>query len=80
MIKQASKGGIQVIDLDGPEGNAFTLIGYARKLGRQLGMDGERIAIEMRQGDYTQLVQTFDRYFGDYVVLETSNSKLLEAS
>jgi len=80
MIKQASKGGVQVIDLDGPEGNAFTLIGYARKLGRQLGMDPERIVIEMRQDDYTHLVQTFDYYFGDYVVLETSNSKLLEAS
>jgi len=80
MIKQATKGGVHVIDLDGPEGNAFTLIGYGRKLGRQLGMDSERIAIEMTQGDYTHLVQTFDRYFGDYVVLETSDPKLLQVS
>jgi hypothetical protein len=40
-----------VIDLTGPEGNAFCLE-------------------EMKSGNYENLVATFDKYFGDYVILE----------
>jgi hypothetical protein len=59
-----------VIDLTGPEGNAFALIAHAGGLSKQLGLDGEQIITEMKSGDYENLVEVFDKYFGDYVILE----------
>jgi hypothetical protein len=59
-----------VIDLTGPDGNAFALMAYAKKLATQLGMNYHVIIDEMKQGDYEHLVKTFDFHFGDYVILE----------
>jgi hypothetical protein len=59
-----------VIDLTGPEGNAFCLMGYAKKFARQLDLDANQIIEEMKSGDYENLVTIFDKYFGDYVILE----------
>jgi hypothetical protein len=61
---------IAVIDLTGPQGNAFFLLGQAGQYARQLGLDGDIIIAEMKSGNYENLVQVFDRYFGDYVILE----------
>ena len=69
MIREKQDGPI-VIDLTGPEGNAFCLMGYARKLARQLGLDSEKVIGEMMRGDYQNLIEVFDGYFGDYVILE----------
>ena len=60
------------INLNGPQGNAFFLLGTASKLGRQLGLDKEEIEIILRQmrfSDYENLINVFDRNFGDYVIL-----------
>ena len=60
------------IDLSGPQGNAFFLLGTASKLGRQLGLDSDEIEIilrQMRSGDYENLINVFDRNFGDFVIL-----------
>jgi hypothetical protein len=73
MIRKKREDREIVIDLTGPEGNAFALIGYARKLGRQMGFDTQRIEKlqeEMMSGDYENLLQVFDREFGKYVILE----------
>lgn len=59
-----------VIDLTGPKGNAYVLLGYARHFAKQLEIDPDPIVTEMKAGDYENLVQVFDNYFGDYVVLE----------
>jgi hypothetical protein len=59
-----------VIDLTGPEGNAFFLMGRAHRFARDLGLDGDAIITEMKSGNYENLVQVFDRYFGNYVILE----------
>jgi hypothetical protein len=59
-----------VIDLTGPGGNAYYLLAHATRISRQLGLDSETILDQMRAGDYENLVQVFDRYFGDYVILE----------
>lgn len=67
-IKKKSDRGIE-IDLTGPEGNAYVLLGYAEQFARQLGLDFEQIQEEMTSGDYENLVQTLDKYFGDYVTL-----------
>tara|TARA_B100000519_G_C13938411_1_gene294917 strand:- start:166 stop:396 length:231 start_codon:yes stop_codon:yes gene_type:complete len=60
------------IDLTGPEGNAFVLMAYARKLGKNLGYSEHRIKCildEMRLTNYEGLVYTFDREFGSSITL-----------
>ena len=57
------------IDLTGPQGNAFYLLGTAKNLAKQLGLDGKEIQAEMMEGDYEHLVQVFDREFGHFVIL-----------
>jgi hypothetical protein len=59
-----------VIDLTGPEGNAFVLMGYASRFAKQLGWDADQIITEMQAGDYENLIEVFDGYFGDFVILE----------
>ena len=59
-----------IIDLTGSEGNAFVLMGYAKEYSKQLGLDYNKIQGEMTSGDYENLIQVFDSYFGDYVILE----------
>ena len=59
-----------VIDLTGPQGNAFVLLGYAKQFARQLQLDGNKIVTEMQERDYEHLVETFDKYFGEFVILE----------
>jgi len=70
MIRAKQIAENMVIDLTGPEGNAFCLMGYAKKFARQLDLDANQIITEMQSGDYENLVTTFDKYFGDYVILE----------
>lgn len=60
----------QVIDLDGPQGNAFFLLGTAQTLAKTLMLDGDSIQEEMKSGDYEHLIETFDKYFGDLVDLQ----------
>jgi hypothetical protein len=67
--KIENKGPI-VIDLTGPDGNAFVLLGKATNLAKQLKFDDKKIIDEMTSGDYEHLLKTFDRYFGDFVILE----------
>ena len=60
------------IDLTGPDGNAFVLLGYASQLCHKLGYSydrKERILDEMRLTDYEGLIYTFDREFGMLVTL-----------
>lgn len=61
--------GKQIIDLTGPQGNAFFLLGTAAKLAKEFGKDGEEIMARMKSGDYDNLVEVFDEEFGDYVDL-----------
>jgi hypothetical protein len=71
MIRQKeNKQGPIVIDLTGPDGNAFALMGYASRFAKQLGLDPKVIIKEMRSSDYENLLQVFDSYFGSFVILE----------
>lgn len=70
MIRNKTQKSEIVIDLTGPQGNAFYLLGTAQQLCRQLGLDGNKIIDEMKTGDYENLIQVFDSYFGNFVVLE----------
>jgi hypothetical protein len=71
MIREKKeKTGPIVIDLTGPDGNAFALMAYAGGFALQLGLDKEKIINEMMSGDYENLLQVFDGYFGSFVILE----------
>ena len=78
MIKQKQNLDKIIIDLDGPDGNAYNLLGVAnnlmrRGLGRNaFGRDIAEVLNEMTSGDYNNLVRVFDKYFGDMVILEYS--------
>jgi hypothetical protein len=60
----------QVIDLTGPQGNAYFLLGTAKSAAKQLALDPDAITKEMMSGDYEHLLQVFDRHFGEYFILE----------
>ena len=64
--KQNSK---MTIDLTGPQGNAYYILGVAKQLCTQLNMDWLDIQKQMMSGDYENLVKVFDDEFGDYVTL-----------
>lgn len=70
MIRAKQKQRELVIDLTGPQGNAFFLLGTATKLARQLDLNEYTVLNEMKEGDYENLIQVFDKYFGDFVILE----------
>ena len=61
------------VDLTGPDGNAFALLGLAQNLAKQLGYDKEErdaLKSEMMEGDYENLIQTLDAHFGAFVIME----------
>lgn len=68
VIKKKPERGIE-IDLTGPMGNAFVLLGTAQWLARELGLDADVILAEMKAGDYEHLVSTFDKHLGHVVTL-----------
>jgi len=75
MIREKSEANRQeiVIDLTGPEGNTFVLMGYARSWGTQLGYspsDIELMISDMMSSDYEHLLEVFDSHFGELVILE----------
>jgi hypothetical protein len=85
------------IDLTGPDGNAYVLLGMAHKFAKQIYQESmaerddrlkdnevrklmdlpemsgnhmaELITTEMKSGDYDNLIQVFDKYFGAFVTL-----------
>ena len=61
----------RVIDLQGPQGNAFALMAYADDFLRQMGRRDEFRAMrtDMMSGDYDNLIRIFEENFGEYVTL-----------
>ena len=70
MIRAKQQPSEIVIDLTGPQGNAFFLLANANRLAKQLGLNPFQVLEEMKSGDYEHLIEVFDKYFGDYVTLE----------
>jgi hypothetical protein len=69
MIKKKPTNRNLEIDLTGPQGNAFFLIGTAGNLAKQLGKDSKEITNRMMSGDYENLLKIFDEEFGSIVTL-----------
>lgn len=64
------------INLDGPQGNAFYILGCADELGKQLNFSKEKrtkIYEEMTSGDYEKLLEYFEHYFGDWAYIYSDN-------
>ena len=70
MIREKTEPKEIVIDLTGPEGNAFVLLGYAMRWANELGLNYTKIKEEATSGDYENLVSVLDSHFGDYVIFE----------
>ena len=70
--KQIQTGPI-IVDLTGPDGNAYALMGYANRFAKQLGYTPQQrgdLTTEMMGSDYENLLEVFDKNFGDFVILE----------
>ena len=69
MIKKKVNSGKIEIDLTGPDGNAFYILGVAQNLCKQVGIDSKPLLDEMRSGDYENLIEVFDKKFGSVVTM-----------
>jgi len=70
MIRDKRENSEMVIDLTGPDGNAYALLAYAKRFAQQFDLDFNQIKDEMTSGDYENLIRVFDDYFGEIITLE----------
>jgi hypothetical protein len=73
MIRNKKENREIVIDLTGPQGNAFVLLGMANDFAKQLGWSKEerdKLQEDMKSSDYENLIRVFDKHFGKFVILE----------
>lgn len=80
-IREPSCDHRRTIYLDGPQGNAYYLLGTAHGLMRELAYDEadkNRIMEEMRSSHYKNLVKVFHREFGHIYILETTDKSLIK--
>ena len=70
MIRKKQHSKYEIIDLTGPQGNAFYLMKRAIELSKQLDLSSDSILKDMKSDDYEHLIQVFDRHFGAFVILE----------
>ena len=70
------------INLNGPDGNAFALMGKAKYLGNKLDLSKDEINTivkEMMSGDYDNLVEVFKTNFGQLVrLVKIENGDVVE--
>jgi hypothetical protein len=74
-IKKKNSERRRVIDLDGPDGNAYALMGYAMNFARQLkysSQETKAMIEDMKSSDYEHLLEVFDWHFGSFCDLERS--------
>ena len=69
--KETQNKGIE-IDLTGPQGNAFYLLGLASKWAKELQFSDsyrKQMLEKMKSSDYENLIKVFDDEFGSIVTL-----------
>lgn len=69
MIRKKNSSDNRTIDLTGPNGNAFYLLGVAKNAANQLGLNEEEILTDMMSGDYEHLLEVFEKHFGNIFTL-----------
>ena len=71
--KETQNKGIE-IDLTGPQGNAFYLLGLASRWAKELQFSDsyrKQMLEKMKSSDYENLIKVFDDEFGSIVTLYT---------
>ncbi|MBD1577846.1 hypothetical protein HC723_15720 [Vibrio sp. S11_S32] len=58
------------INLNSPEGNIFYLLGVAKRLAPQMGLNAEEIVTEMKSGTYNNGIEVFKKHFRYVVRIE----------
>ena len=66
--KETKRKGIE-IDLTGPDGNAFAILGLAKRLCREFDIPFKPLMEKMTSGDYENLIKVFDDKFGSVVTM-----------
>jgi len=79
MIRKPKSGESTVINLDGPDGNAFVLMGILSRSLKMSGLNPKEALEEMRSGTYHDLLRVFDRYCGSTFTLVTEDQTLIDA-
>jgi hypothetical protein len=79
MIRKRRPEEPTIINLDGPDGNAYVLMSILSRSFKMSGLDPKNALEEMRSGDYPNLLRVFDRYCGGTFTLVTEDQKLLNA-
>jgi len=76
MILKKQESGMIEIDLTGPNGNVFYLLGVAKKLTRTLNdrrgneyLVWTDIQSDMMSSDYDNAIEVFEEHFGHIVIL-----------
>jgi len=82
MITSKPQTGKVEIDLNGPDGNAFVMMGIAKNVHKTLNRNGlsptdsegeyktsDEVQTEMQSGDYEHLVDTMELFYGDYIIM-----------
>lgn len=76
MIQKKKQSGMIEIDLTGPDGNVFFLLGMAKKLTRTLNerrgneyLSWDEIKEDMMSDDYDHALEVFEEHFGHIVIL-----------
>lgn len=80
-VRKPKPTGERVINLDGPAGNAFAIMGIVDDFLYQLGKTDDEIRIirnEMMAGDYHHLLTVANREIGSFVTWETGQEDLIE--
>lgn len=57
------------INVSGPQGNAFYILGRAKHYAKLKGLDWPAIQKDMMSGDYAHLLDVFEKHFSDEVRL-----------
>lgn len=72
MFREKQPGDLIHIDLTGSQGNAFYILGLVKSLKHVLPpwKSVKEVQDEMMSGDYEHLLEVFDGYFGNYVIME----------
>jgi hypothetical protein len=66
--KKYKNNGIE-IDLTGPDGNAFAILGLAKRLCKEFDIPFKPLMEKMTSGDYENLIKVFDDKFGSFVTM-----------
>lgn len=76
MIKSKKESRMIEVDLTGPDGSVFYLIGLAKRLANQMNrlqgdndLDPKAIQEDMMSGDYDHAVDVLEEHFGHIVIM-----------